>query len=202
MRLAIQAAILALLVAGCQSAGGGPAPVDRFYRVAVAEPAVGDVSLPGILLIGRLDADGLMRERPVVYSADDAALSLAQHEYDFWIEPPARLLQVALVQYLRSAGIAHSVVTPELRVRPDFEVVGTVRRFERLIGQSGPSIAVSLDLALVDRNGDRLRVVETYRAEVECPDSTLDASVEAFNRALASILAQFLADIRLSGSTA
>lgn len=201
MRRAIQATILALLLAGCQSAAG-PAPVDRFYRVALAEPAAVGISLPGTLLIGRLDADGLMRERPVVYSADDAALSLAQHEYDFWIEPPARLLQVALMRYLRSAGIARSVVTPELRVRPDFEVVGTVQRFERLIGPSGPRVAVSLDLALVDRNDDRLRVVETYSAEVDCPDSTVDASVLAFNRALTAIFAEFLADIRLSGSAA
>ncbi len=200
MRTGILALILALVLAGCQSAPG-PAPVDRFYRVAIPAPDAMGVSLPGTVQVGRLDADGLMRERPVVYSDDDGALSLAQHEYDYWIEPPARLLQVELVQYLRSAGIARSVVTPELRIRPDFEVVGTVRRFERLIGRSGPSVVVSLDLALVDRNDDRLRVVDTYSAEIDCADSTVDTSVAAFNRALTAIFAEFLADMRQGGSS-
>lgn len=198
--LAFGAVILALALAGCQSVAG-PAPVDRFYRVAIPQPAAAGVGLPGTVLVGRLDADGLMRERPVVYSADAAALSLAQHEYEYWIEPPARLLQVELVRYLRSAGIAQSVVTPALRIRPDYEVVGAVRRFERLIGRSGPRVAVSLDLALIDRNGDRLRVVDTYSAEIECGDATLESSVAAFNRALTGIFAEFLADIRQDGAT-
>lgn len=196
------AVIPALLLVGCQAAGEPP-PVDRFYRIAVAEPVPADrPSLDGAVLVGRLDANGLTRERPVVYSADDDVNTLAQHEYDFWIEPPARLLQSELVRYLRSTGIARSIVTPELRVRSDFEVVGTVRRFERLIGRSGPRVAVALDLALIDRNDDRLRVVDTYSTEVACPDSSIDASVEAFNEALAAIFADFLADIRQAGSTA
>ncbi len=202
MRKILAAALAALTLAACQG-GGEPPPVDRFYRIAISAPDMPrGPSLPGTVMVDRLDADGLMRERPVVYSTDADGYSLAQHEYDYWVEPPARLLQAELVRYLRSAGIARSVVTPELRVQSEFEVIGTVRRFERLIGRSAPRVAVTLELALVDRTGDNPRVVKTYAAEIACPDDTVDASVTAFNEAIAAIFAEFLADIQQSGSAA
>ena len=202
MKAILSAAVLTLVLAGCQG-GGDPAPVDRFYRIAISTPEMrGGPSLPGTVMVDRLDADGLMRERPVVYSMDADGFSLAQHEYDYWVEPPARLLQAELVRYLRSAGVAQSVVTPELRVQSDFEVIGIVRRFERLIGRSAPRVAVTLELALVDRTGDNPRVVKTYSAEIGCPDDTVDASVSAFNEAVAAIFAEFLVDIRQSGAAA
>lgn len=202
MRWMLPAAVAALILAGCQG-GGDAAPVDRFYRIAISAPAAPEVpSLPGTVTVGRLDADGLMRERPLVYSTDSAGLSLAQHDYDYWVEPPARLLQAELVRYLRSAGVAQSVVTPDLRVRSEFEVVGTIRRFERLIGRSAHRVAVTLELALVDRTGDDPRVVKTYSAVIACPDESVDASVSAFNEAIADIFREFLDDIRRSGSAA
>ena len=202
MKPTIVTALAALVLAGCQSAGE-PAPTDRFYRISVDMPATpAGPDLPGTILVGRLDADGLMRERPVIYSTDAAGASLAQHEYDYWLEPPARLLQAELVRYLRSAGVARSVVTPELRVASQYEVIGTVRRFERLIGGRTHRVAVTLELALVDRAGDRPRVVETYTAEIVCPDDTVDGSIAAFNEAVAAIFAAFLDDIRQTGAQA
>lgn len=198
MKLTFITVLVALALTGCQS-GGEPAPMDRFYRISIELPSVPtELSLPGTVVVDRLDADGLMRERPVIYSPDGSGHSLAQHEYDFWVEPPARLLQAELVGYLRSAGVARSVVTPELRVESDFEVIGTVRRFERLVGRAGPRVAVALELALIDRSGDRLRVVETYAVEIVCPDDTVDASVDAFNEAVAGIFSEFLSDIKNS----
>ena len=201
MRAILSVAIAALVLGGCQLASE-PTPVDHFYRLSIADPPAGGTSLAGTVLVDRLDADGLMRERPVIYSADGGRLSLAQHEYDFWIEPPARLLQGELVRYLRTSGIARSIVTPELRVPSDFEVVGAVRRFERLIDRPGPCVSVRLDLALIDRNGDRPRVVESYAAETDCEDTSIGASVVAFNQALSQIFAAFLADIRQAGPAA
>lgn len=198
--VALTAAALAL--GGCQSAADRP-PIDRFYRISVDMPAMPPgPELPGTILVDRLDADGLMRERPVIYSTDSGGVSLAQHEYDYWLEPPARLLQTELVRYLRSARVARSVVTPELRVASQYEVIGTVRRFERLIGGRTHRVAVELELALVDRAGDRPRVVETYAAEIVCPDDTVDGSIHAFNEAIAAIFAEFLHDIRQSGAQA
>ncbi len=201
IRTMILGVLPALMIVGCQAVNEAP-PVDRFYRVAVDQPPpAGQPILEGALMVGRLDADGLTRERPVIYSADDDVRSLAQHDYELWIEPPPRLLGAEMVRYLRSAEIADSVVTPDLRVRSDFEIIGTIQRFERQIGRSGPSVTVSLDLALIDRDTDQLRVIDDYSAEVTCSDSSMDAAVTAFNEAIAGVFAEFLADIRDSEPT-
>ncbi|NNG02600.1 MAG: ABC transporter [Inquilinus sp.] len=184
-----------LTVAAC-AGGAGEVPRDRYFRLDIAAPAAERAApLAGALLVTRLDAEGLMRERPLVYSADASALAVEQDDYHFWIEPPTRLLQAELVDYLRAAGIAETVVTPELRIRSNYEIVGTIRRFERVLGEGRPKVAVELELALIDLAGDRLRAVDTYAVVIDCPDRRIETSVVAFNRAVAEIFDAFVADI-------
>ncbi len=184
------------VLAGCQGSSA-PAPRDHFYRISVPPPTTAsDTMLPGIVLVTRLDAEGVMRERPLTYSGGDGSLALQQYDYHFWIEPPTRLLQSQLADYLRKSGVAEAVVTPEMRVRPDFEVIGTIRRLERLLDGDPPRVVAELELALVDRSGDRLRVIETYAAEVQCTDDSVDAAVTAMNQAIGQIFGRFLADMR------
>ena len=119
---------------------------------------------------------------------------MQQHDYHYWMDPPPKMLQAQLVDYLRASGLAEAVITPDLRVRPDYEITGRLRRFERLLGGGPTRVVAEVELALVETGRKQLLVVETYSAEVAAADDGVEASVLALAQALGRIFERFLAD--------
>ncbi len=198
-RLALVAAAFAGLT-GCLGSAP-PVPRDHFYRILVTVPARNDaarsateIMLPGVLSVAPLDADGLLRERPLLYSATGGPHEMQQHDYHYWMDPPPRMLQVQLVSFLRRSGLAKAVITTDLRVRSDYEVTGRIKRLERLLGGGPPRVVAEIELAMVQTERNHLVVVETYFAEVPSADDSVEASVLALDQALASIFERFLMD--------
>ncbi len=178
-----------------------PVPRDHFYRILVPTPAqdgaaqgAAGIMFPGVLSVTPLEADGLLRERPLLYSATGGAHEMQQHDYYYWMDPPPRMLQVQLVDYLRDVGLFKAVITPELRIRPDYEVSGRIKRFERLLGGGPSRVVVEVELAMVETERNQLIVIETYFAEMPAADESVEASVIALDLALARIFERFLAD--------
>ncbi|MFQ5773850.1 MAG: ABC-type transport auxiliary lipoprotein family protein [Kiloniellaceae bacterium] len=189
-------ASLALLAAlgGCLGAAP-PVPRDHYYRIVVPAPQTSPVvRFPGVVSVAPLEADGLLRERPVLFSASGRIHQMQQHDYHYWTDPPPRMLQTQLVDYLRGSGVAGAVVTPELRLEADYAVTGRVKRLERLLGGGTPRVAAELELAMIETGTNRLIVVETYAAERPAGDEGVGSSILALNQALAEIFARFLAD--------
>ena len=160
---------------------------------ASRQSAIG-IMFPGVLSVAPLDADGLLRERPLLYSPTGSATEMQQHDYHYWMDPPPKMLQAQLVDYLRASGVAKAVVTPDLRVRPDYEITGRLKRFERLLGGGPTRVVAEVELAMVETRRNQLLVVETYNAEVTAADDSVEASVLALDQALARIFERFLAD--------
>ena len=193
--------LLALSVVGCFG-GGEPAPRDRYYRISVSPPdpaaePVGVLSA-GVLSVMPLDSDGLLRERPVLYSLSGQDHQVEQHDYHYWSDPPTRMLQGEIARYLKQSGLARAVVTPEMRLRPDFEVIGRIKRLERLLGDGPPRVVAELELTVIETGKDRMVISQNYRAEVTSQNSSVAAAVLAINEALEKIFSAFVADIRRS----
>ncbi len=191
-------------LAGCIGSAP-PVPRDHFYRILVPTPALGGAAqgasqgvsgkiFPGVLSVTPLEADGLLRERPLLYSATGRANEIQQHDYYYWTDPPPRMLQVQLVDYLRDVGLFKAVITPELRIRPDYEVSGRIKRLERLLGGGPPRVVAEVELAMVETERNQLLVIQTYSAEMPAADESVEASVIALDLALARIFERFLAD--------
>ncbi|MDX1434347.1 MAG: ABC-type transport auxiliary lipoprotein family protein, partial [Gammaproteobacteria bacterium] len=167
-RLALTALALGLL-AGCAQQ---PVSVqeEQFYRLTVAPPAARPPPpvIDGVLEVERFLANGLLTDRAVAYARADAPDVLHQYRYHFWSDTPTRMLQLATVDYLRTARVAGGVVTPELRMDPRWVVSGRLLRFERIVDGSEARVALELDLALRDVEADALLFHETYRDERPC----------------------------------
>ena len=137
--------LIVLVLAGLTGCLGSapPVPRDHYYRVMVTPPSrvaqsqtasiegasipglpgsnADRAMFPGVLSVARLEAEGLLRERPLLYSATGSPYEMQQHDYHYWMDPPTRMLQLQLVDYLRASGLVQSVVTPELRIKPDYD---------------------------------------------------------------------------------
>ena len=147
------------LLLGLGACGGSapPVPRDHYYRVLVPPPTHdAGVLFPGVISVAPIEAEGLLRERPLLFSASGQPHEMQQHDYHYWIDPPPRLLQGELIDYLRASGLARSVVSPDLRIDTDYQVTGRIKRFERLLGGGPPRVIAELELALVDRDGAHL----------------------------------------------
>ncbi len=158
------------------------------------DPGAAILAFPGVVSVAQLEAEGLLRERPLLYSSTGSATEMQQHDYHYWMDPPTRMLQVQLVDYLRASGVARSVVTPDLRIEADYEVSGRIKRLERLLGGGPARVVVELELSLVARPTNELIVIGTYSAEAIAGDDAVESSVLALNQALGQVFERFLDD--------
>ena len=144
-------------------------------------------------MMRRIEAQGLLRERPLLFSVGSAQ-EVQQHDYHYWTDAPPRMLQLELVDYLRKGHAASAVITPDLRTPADYEVSGRIKRLERILDGTPPRVVAELELAMTETNTNRLLVVQTYSAEIRATDDSVPASVEALDQALSDIFGRFVAD--------
>jgi len=182
------------LLAGCLGSAP-PVPRDHYYRLTLTGPEAARATppFPGIMLVDQLQADGLLRERPLLYSSTGAAQEVQQHNYHYWTDAPPNMLQEQIVAYLRRARVAKAVVTPEMRIRADYQISGKVKRLERLLGGGPPRVFVEIELSLIRLADDSLLLVDSFGVEQPVADDSVKSSVLAINQATEKILGRFMA---------
>lgn len=171
-------------------------PTDKYYRLSVDSPAAGAATLfKGTIEVERFVADGLVAGRPIVYTEPGQSYRLQEYHYHFWTEPPTIMLRDQLIAYLRAARVADAVVIPEMRVEPDYILAGKVKRLEKVAG-AAPKAVLHMELALRRASGGKLVFLDTYEAELDAENNSVDAAVMALNKALGQVYAKFLNDLR------
>jgi ABC-type uncharacterized transport system auxiliary subunit len=177
---------------GCAA---GPAPVDHYYRIEVAEPsASASKPLTGTLHVDRLRTDALGGERHVLHRVDGSSPEIRKHAYHRWSDPPAVALQTELVTYLQHAGAAEVVMTANARVRPDWIVSGRLNHFERWTG-SQAQVVVEMDLDVTDAAGE-IVFRKTYKETRTASATDVAQAVAGLNDAVHGIFERFLSDLR------
>ena len=186
-----------LLLAACSS---DPVPRDAFYRLggaaAVAPRAGGPIR--GGLEIPPLRAAGIVNERAILYR--DSPTRLEQYSYHAWIEPPAALVQRALIDVLRQNQAFERIVSPDMRLDRDYELGGDLRRWEHVRGENAAAIEIEISIRRI--RGNQQVLLKTYSANVPAQGESIDAVVAAFTRGMYSISAALMADIALLPGTA
>lgn len=195
MKTLAKLAGMAAICLGLGACAQKPVPEDNFYRLTLKGPEtpIGAALPNGVILVERFAADGLTGGRPIVFSETGRADIAQTYHYDFWIEPPTILLQMALADTLRQAGVKQ-VVTPELRVEPDVVIAGRIRAFEQVRGTPG-LVRVQLDLAVTDRASGKLLMFKAYSAEPATTGDGVAQAVLQLGRAVDQIYSQFLKDL-------
>ena len=182
-----------VVLAGCFGAPP-PVPKEQYFRLIAAAPTdQAPKKISGGIEIAPFSGEGVMTERPLLFTADGGR-KLEQRNYAYWTDAPPQMLRDQLVTYLKQAGIANNVVPSELRVESAYVVRGTIRRLEQLVGSSTGAV-ISLELAVLENRNDRLLLSKVYTAEKPTSGQDIDAAVVALNDGLDEIFAAFVSDL-------
>ena len=185
--------------AALAACGSDPVPRDSFYRLGAAaaqQPRAGG-PIHGVLEIPPFRAAGIVNERAILYR--DGPRQLAQYSYNSWVEPPALMLQRSLIGVLRQSQAFDQVISPEMRLDRDFELLGDLRQWEHVRsdaqggGQNAAAIEVEVSMRRVRDNSQLL--LKTYRATEAAQGEGVDAAVAAFTRGMDSIYTALLTDL-------
>ncbi len=193
------AVVVIVLAGGLAACSQPPLPKDHFYRVLISPPQTdkADKAGPrfkGGLEVARFAVEGITAKLPIVYSDAANPNEVMAYTYHMWTEAPEAMLSGQLVNYLRAAGVADTVVTPEARIDAAYVVSGRIKRFERIIGAASKGL-VFLELSLRERKNNKLIYMNPYRAEIKASEDGVGGAVAALNKGVAQIFARFTADI-------
>ena len=188
---------LAILLASVMSSCGAPRAI-KYYTLDTTPAPVTSTSaqFPVSLLVGRIMSSQLYRDDRIVYGSGQVQLGL--YDYERWSEPPADLIQTALIASLRSTGQYRSVTRVTSSVKGDYVLRG------RLVSMYGVDLPVLsarfvLQLELYDPSNHAVVWSQAYSHDEPVQgDKTvagivlaMDANVKACMQQATASLAQY-----------
>lgn len=187
---------IALLLSAC--AGGTRVPEDSFYRLEIDAPAarMESPALRGILAVQVGTAAPVYRDRAFLYSDARQPGRLQRYHYHYWMDAPPRLVQRSLADYLRAAGIATAVVTPEDAIDERYRLRVDIERFEQRRARDGGDVTVELSLTLSERGTGALLLQERVQGGAAVRGDDHPALAAAYRRATEETYARVLARLR------
>ncbi len=176
----------------------GPARMDHFYRLQVDPPSSADSPpiLDGVLVVDRFASDALLRGRPILFRRHEASSEIVPHAYRLWTDSPSLLVQAAVADHLRAAGVAQEVLVPAFDASPDWVLKGTLRRLEYVATRTGREAVVDLEVRVVRHPSRETLAIGRYHAERIAQDGDFEEVVKAFSLALGEALDSLHEDLR------
>ena len=191
--------LLAVLL-GLSACGTAPPVPETQYHQLPLPPAADGAAAP---LIGRINvmpfvADDLRQDRAIVYSPAAPHLTLQQSHYHYWVDPPPRLLQQHLADWLLAQALAGRVTTePYLEADADLWVRGRIVRLERERDEAGERVHVALELRAGAPGEDTPAVQRLIDTTEPLPaEAPIEQVVSAFAEALDRVWHDFAASLR------
>lgn len=180
------------MLLGLAACAAPAVPNEQYFRL-IAAPGDAHASKPldGAVEVPPFDADGVMIERPLLFSTDGGH-KLEQRNYAYWTNSPPQMLRDALVSYLRSTQVAPQIVPSEMRIDDvKYTIHGTIRRLEQTADPAGGTIEI--ELALLERDSDRLILSKVFQVDQPAKSGKIDDAVTALDEGMNKIYRDFVA---------
>ena len=185
----------AVLLASCTSP---PVPTDTFYNLTAGRAVVsaGGSSISGTVEVPPFRAEGVVNERAIIYRQSDTTQK--QYTYHYWSEPPSIMLQRSLIDAVRASKTFDQAAAPVFRADRDYELIGTLRRLEHVVGSGAGKVIVEFDIGLRRIRGNDSLLLKTYRTE-RTAGRGVSGAVSAMSTALDELLSDMIKDIAAAG---
>ena len=188
--------LLALALSAC--GGVSRVPEESFYRLDAAPPeAIEAAPLRNATVsVQAVAAVPLYRDRALLYSDASTPERLQRYHYHYWIDRPPQLLQRGFADYLRAAGFAGRVITPDQGTDADYRVRLVLERFEHQRGTQGGRVLVGWSLAFTEPRSSELLREERMQTEAEVRGDDFSAVTRAYTRAVSELYGRSLDVLR------
>jgi ABC-type uncharacterized transport system auxiliary subunit len=98
-----------------------------------------------------------------------------------------------LIDALRQAQAFETVVSPEMRMDRDFELIGDLRQWEHV--RSDNTVAIEMEISIRRVRGNQQLLLKTYRTTEPAAGSDMTGVVDAFTRGLNTVYKELVADL-------
>ena len=179
-------------IVGCAQ----PIPRDRYFRLDDPAPQStrATPTISAVLEVGPLDARGMLKvERYILQSTDAAGAEITWDEHALWTDPPARMVEKALLYYLRESGLFEQAIEREGQAAARYRLSGELIALERQ--STGAAVLLTADLNLLDLRSRSVALAKRYHIAEATTDTSIDGAIEGFNRAVVRLAQDFAADI-------
>jgi uncharacterized lipoprotein YmbA len=184
-----------LLLGACSSE---PVPEIAYYTLppltAVPERAAPVFKAP--ISIDSFLADGVYNEQGVLYLSLDHR-NLRAYHYQLWQDPPTRMLQRRLIDTLRARRLSDLVADRLPSSAEQINVLGLVRRFDRVQGEDGWHAMVQLELRIERGSAKTPLLVKKYVWALRALHNSIQATVEAFKVSVDQCFGAFAHEARV-----
>jgi len=183
--------VAAFALAACSA---DPVPLNSYYRVdAATPPARVGGPIQGVAEVPPMRGEGIVNDRAILYRVSSS--ELRQYSYHFWADGPTAMLQGELVDALRGAGAFTSVVTPDMRVNRDYEVLGRVAKLEHDTVGGSAKVVIEVEISVRNVRDGRQVLLKTYTAEAPASSTSVPDAVAAFSQAFSKIATDLVGDL-------
>jgi cholesterol transport system auxiliary component len=187
-------ALLAAVAAGCLTK---PALVPQSFSIDPPAPR-SDTSADGVVLtLARVDVAPPYSGQALVYRIGEHGFE--RDPYARFTAPPGWLLTAAIRGYLANADFVRDVVAPGDRARSEAAIQVAVLQLAGELRGSDPSAVLTLRFRVLSGPTTRERpeiLLKTYSKTIPIPYSAARDVVDAWNKGLAEIMAEFQADLQ------
>jgi ABC-type uncharacterized transport system auxiliary subunit len=180
--------ILALAGAGC-----GSGPRTNYYTVRLPNPPAATSSGNGQLGVAVVQAEHLLRQDRIVYFNQQHGLNF--YHYHRWAEPPAFMVQSALIRRIQAAGMFGDVVAYRAQKGLDYVLRGRLLALEEVDTATEVSARFGLQLELVRQEDARVVWNNSHHCERPVGIKSVDAVVDALSGCVEEGLTQLISSL-------
>jgi len=166
-----------MLALACVACGSGPRT--NYYTVRLPQPPTLTESGKGQLGVAPLQAEHLLRQDRIVYFTQQHGLNY--YHYHRWAEPPAFMVQSALIRRIQAAGLFGDVVPYRAQKGLDYVLRGRLLALEEVDSGTEVSARFGLQLELVRQEDAQVVWSNGHHCERPVGTKSVDAVVDALS---------------------
>lgn len=167
--------LLICTLAGC----GSMKPIKYYHLTYPSESPVAESAIDATIMVRPFETSHLYLDDKIVYGFSSP--EMGTYQYQRWEEPPAEMLQNALVRGLRSSGKFAGVYTIRAEANAQYSLSGHLYEFKEVEGDSLVA-RLMFEARLRDRKSGVIVWSHPYRHDEPAAQKSMTSFVEAMDR--------------------